>query len=280
MSSLVMKALQQSGIVQNKARAPSSLGWLGKYDGNVIGGLMIGAGMTLTGSCPGTVFIQVGTGVSSGPLVLAGGILGGIIYTGVSRYLKTTKASKANVDTHLTISEKTDIDPNFVLLAFEGICASVVAASSLYGPSSSNSWLNPVAGGLLIGGSQLTSVLLTRNTLGISGSYEELGKWFWKLTGVSKEGPSSSRSIIFAAGAALGGWALVNIKPEALPVDSLTLNSFRIVIGGAIMAFGSRLGGGCTSGHGVSGMAALGVASTISVVSMFVGGIALAQFLD
>jgi uncharacterized membrane protein YedE/YeeE len=241
---------------------------------------MIGAGMVLTGSCPGSVYIQIGTGVRSGPLVLVGGILGGIIYTGVSKYLKTTKALQAKIDPNLTIAEKTDIDPNLALLAFEGMCASVVAASSLYGPSSPNSWLSPIVGGVLIGGSQLTSVLLTKSTLGISGSYEEFGKWFWKITGISQDGPASSRSIIFAMGATLGGWALVTMKPEALPVDTLALTPLRTVLGGAIMAFGARLGGGCTSGHGVSGMAALGVSSTISVISMFAGGIALAQYID
>jgi uncharacterized membrane protein YedE/YeeE len=34
-------------------RSPSSINLFGSYDGNVIGGLLLGAGMTLTGACPG-----------------------------------------------------------------------------------------------------------------------------------------------------------------------------------------------------------------------------------
>jgi len=279
-SALILKVLDQIGFIKNKARAPSNLGWLGTYDGNIIGGLMIGAGMALTGSCPGTVYVQVGTGVRSGPLALAGGILGGIIYTAVSKHLRTREAKELKVDTSLTLAEKTSLDPNLLLLAFEGLCALVVAIIAVYGSRSPRSLLNPVIGGLLMGGSQLTSVLLTRTTLGISGSYEQIGKWFWRITGVSKEGRPSSGSIIFAIGTVLGSWALGIAKPEILPVDSLTITPFRAIFGGVIMAFGSRLAGGCTSGHGISGMSTLGVSSIVSIISMFAGGIALAQLID
>ncbi len=44
-------------------------------------------------------------------------------------------------------------------------------------------------------------------------------------------------------------------------------------IGGALMLMGSRMGGGCTSGHGLSGMAALGVHSTVAVCGMFGAGV-------
>jgi uncharacterized membrane protein YedE/YeeE len=233
--------------------------------------------MTLTGSCPGTVFAQVGSGVRSGPLVLVGGFLGGIIYTAVSKNLKTKKARDAEPDNHLTIPEKTNLDPNIVLLVFEGLCAGMIAlATSLY--PNSKGRLNPLIGGLLIGGSQLTSVLLTKGTLGISASYEEAGKWFWKLVRSSKE-PVSSNSMIFALGATAASFLLSRALPELVQSDDLVLSPLRTVLGGAIMAFGSRLGTGCTSGHGLSGMALLGVSSMISVISMFVGGMATAALM-
>ena len=47
-------------------------------------------------------------------------------------------------------------------------------------------------------------------------------------------------------------------------------------VGGFVLIFGSRLGGGCTSGHGLSGCALLLVQSWIAVPAMFAGGIALA----
>jgi uncharacterized membrane protein YedE/YeeE len=240
---------------------------------------MIGAGMTLTGSCPGTVYAQLGGGVESGVLVLAGAVLGGILYTGISNRLKTQRAKEESPDRDLTIPEKTNIDADVVLLSFVGFCAATVATSSRYSPKSTVGLLSPIVGGLLMGGSQLMSVLLRRTTLGISGSYEELGRWFWKAAGLSKDRPSSS-SINFAIGTTFGSWAISTVLPKLKPFDSTQLMPLRTIFGGMVMAFGSRLAGGCTSGHGISGMALLGVPSTISVISMFAGAFALARFID
>ena len=44
-------------------------------------------------------------------------------------------------------------------------------------------------------------------------------------------------------------------------------------IGGFLMIFGSRMGGGCTSGHGLSGMPLMHVRSFVGVPMMFFGGI-------
>ena len=46
--------------------------------------------------------------------------------------------------------------------------------------------------------------------------------------------------------------------------------------GGALMAFGARLAGGCTSGHGISGTLQLGVGSWIALLCFFAGGAAVA----
>jgi hypothetical protein len=48
-------------------------------------------------------------------------------------------------------------------------------------------------------------------------------------------------------------------------------------IGGFIMLVGARIADGCTSGHGLSGMAQLSVGSTVAVAAMFAGGIATAM---
>jgi uncharacterized membrane protein YedE/YeeE len=48
---------------------------------------------------------------------------------------------------------------------------------------------------------------------------------------------------------------------------------------GFIMLFGARIADGCTSGHGLSGLAQLAVGSTIAVAAMFAGGIATGLLL-
>lgn len=61
--------------------------------------------------------------------------------------------------------------------------------------------------------------------------------------------------------------------------DSLMLRAAVAFGGGIIMAMGARLAGGCTSGHGISGTLQLSVASWISVVFFFIGGIAAAMLI-
>ena len=86
-----------------------------------------------------------------------------------------------------------------------------------------------------------------------------------------------------AAVAAITGDGLVNqwLPPmwSARFGDSLALRAVFALIGGALMAFGARLAGGCTSGHGISGTLQLNLASWIAVVCFFIGGAVVANFL-
>ena len=50
-------------------------------------------------------------------------------------------------------------------------------------------------------------------------------------------------------------------------------------VGGAVMAFGARLAGGCTSGHGISGALQLSVSSWIALVCFFAAAVATAHLL-
>jgi len=59
--------------------------------------------------------------------------------------------------------------------------------------------------------------------------------------------------------------------------DSIGLRFVVAFGGGILMAFGARLAGGCTSGHGISGTLQLNVASWIALVCLFIGGIIVAM---
>ena len=61
--------------------------------------------------------------------------------------------------------------------------------------------------------------------------------------------------------------------------DSIALRGIVGFIGGVLMAFGARLAGGCTSGHGISGTLQLNAGSWLTVIFMFIGGIAAAMLL-
>lgn len=52
-----------------------------------------------------------------------------------------------------------------------------------------------------------------------------------------------------------------------------------IVVGGFLVGFGARWAGGCTSGHGITGMADLQLASMVSVIGFFIGGLIVTHLL-
>ncbi|KAE9380889.1 hypothetical protein N431DRAFT_292609, partial [Stipitochalara longipes BDJ] len=264
-----------------KPRTPNSLNRFSKYDGNLIGGAVLGAGMALTGACPGTVLPQLATGIPSASYVLIGGLLGGILY---SRYGKSLaleikpdpKFEVKQVD-RPTIDQVLRINGDRAFVIYETLCLSIVAAVSYLAPN--EGVLIPGAvGGLLIGTSQFTSLLLTGNTLGVSTAYEQLGDLFWwaqdtVIWGKSTPAPSI-KSTAFVLGSVLGSWGLGNllgIRGESREGE-VVVGALRAVVGGVLLTFGSRVAGGCTSGHGISGMSLLSVASFVSVGAMFAGG--------
>ncbi|GLR16122.1 YeeE/YedE family protein [Portibacter lacus] len=54
------------------------------------------------------------------------------------------------------------------------------------------------------------------------------------------------------------------------------VNWVLLVLGGFLVGFGTRYAGGCTSGHAISGLANLQLASLIAVVGFFIGGLLMA----
>jgi uncharacterized membrane protein YedE/YeeE len=86
------------------------------------------------------------------------------------------------------------------------------------------------------------------------------------LASLLSGGPAPSYNSLYGA---LGG-----ILPAAALVIGVPLFLF---IGGVLMGYGARWAGGCTSGHGISGSAALSPASLVSTVTFM--GVAIALML-
>ncbi|MDP2054156.1 MAG: YeeE/YedE thiosulfate transporter family protein [Acidobacteriota bacterium] len=88
-------------------------------------------------------------------------------------------------------------------------------------------------------------------------------------------------------GAFLAAWHGNELTGEWLPPmwearfgeGSYALRTATAAIGGVFMAFGARLAGGCTSGHGISGALQLSVGSWVSLICFFMGGIATAMLM-
>ncbi len=125
----------------------------------------------------------------------------------------------------------------------------------------------PLAGGALIGTAAAALLALTGKTAGVSGILDgilrgEKGEFGWKLA--------------FVAGLLAGGAGLLWLRPESFPAapsGSLGL----AVAGGLLVGFGTRLGGGCTSGHGVCGLGRLSRRSLVgTLLFMAVGMLVVA----
>ena len=88
-------------------------------------------------------------------------------------------------------------------------------------------------------------------------------------------------------GAFLAAWQGGELTGEWLPPmwaarfgeGAFVLRVVAAVAGGIFMAFGARLAGGCTSGHGISGTLQLSVGSWIALVCFFGGGFVTAMLL-
>jgi len=244
--------------------------------------------MALTGACPGTVLPQLATGIPSASYVLLGGLLGGILYSRYGKLLilipDPNEKSEVKQLERPTMDQvfKIDFDTAFVL--YETLCLGIVAVASYLAPN--EGVLIPGAvGGLLIGASQYTSLLLTENTLGVSTAYEQLGDLFWWVRDSLVSGnwttAPSIKSTAFVLGSVLGSWGLANALGlrGASEEGEVVIGTVRAVVGGVLLTFGSRVAGGCTSGHGISGMSLLSVASFVSVGAMFAGGMGTAAIL-
>lgn len=52
-----------------------------------------------------------------------------------------------------------------------------------------------------------------------------------------------------------------------------------LLIGGLLIGFGTRYGGGCTSGHAISGLSNVQLPSLVAVIGFFLGGLLMTHLL-
>ncbi|KAH7160919.1 hypothetical protein EDB81DRAFT_839368 [Dactylonectria macrodidyma] len=274
-SAVIYKVAESLGYVSLKPRNSSPIGLFSQYDGNIIGGSLLGLGMAISGSCPGTLFAQTGLGLQTGFYTLGGAIIGGIVHVGIVAKIIKRQKERTGVKPHaVTLDEQLGISKGSTLLLFEAVALSVVAASVILTNGASDWTLFSAGSGLFLGLAQLFSILTRRSMLGVSTSFEEIGNHFWwLLRGANPNAwPSSRQNLVFATGAALGSWVLAQNFPSLAEGKVIETAPSLAITGGFLMAIGSRIAGGCTSGHGVSGLSLLSTSSFITIVSLFAAG--------
>lgn len=156
---------------------------------------------------------------------------------------------------------------------------------------------------LLMGGKQFgVSENLRHTCAACLPGKVEFFQYDWKKTG--------GWNLVFIGGTVLGGfiggWLLNNPEPINISQKTITelqalgINNFSglmpqdlfnwqnltslkgivvMVVGGFLIGFGARYAGGCTSGHAISGLANLQLASLLAVIGFFIGGLIITYLI-
>jgi uncharacterized membrane protein YedE/YeeE len=131
-----------------------------------------------------------------------------------------------------------------------------------------NSLLNGLVGGVLIGAAAVLLLWSIGRIAGISGI----------VNGVATA-PRGDRGwrIAFLAGMAVAGAIALHLAGAA-PQEQTGATTL-LVVAGLLVGFGTRVGSGCTSGHGVCGLGRLSLRSLAAVVTFMLAGMATTYVL-
>lgn len=117
-------------------------------------------------------------------------------------------------------------------------------------------------GGAIIGIATVLMMHLNGRVTGISGILEgalrpQKGDWIWRLT--------------FLSGLFFGGLLMHFKNPQGF-LDTTSNSPIVLVLAGFLVGFGSLMGSGCTSGHGVCGLSRFSKRSFIAICLFMASG--------
>lgn len=156
---------------------------------------------------------------------------------------------------------------------------------------------SPYLVGAMIGVLSMFTFYFSNKPIGASTAYARLAglvgnaiapEHTKSLPYFNRKQPKVGWEVVFVGGVVIGAflaaWTGGELTGRWLPEmwqarfgeGSHALRLVTAFLGGTLMAFGARLAGGCTSGHGISGTLQLSVGSWIAAICIFIGGIAVA----
>jgi uncharacterized membrane protein YedE/YeeE len=128
--------------------------------------------------------------------------------------------------------------------------------------------LTSLAGGLLIGLASAAMLVFNGRIAGISGITggvlkADRGDTLWRA--------------LFVAGLLVGGFVYGLVAPNAFAI-TIDRSTAALVVAGLLVGFGTQMGNGCTSGHGICGLSRFSIRSLVAVVT-FMAFAALVVFV-
>lgn len=271
-----------------------NLGWLGA----VLGGLLFGFGMTLTGGCGNKTLVRLGAGnLKSLVVTIVLGIfafmtLRGLIGLGRIRVIEPTNLDLARAG--LKSQGLPDMAAAVSGLSIP-IWRWVIAIAAVIGllwycfkdadfrASPSN-----VLGGLIIGALIPLGWLIT----GKAGADDFEPTPLASFTFVAPVGDSLMYLMIFTGATINFGIAVVGGVIAGSFLTAMATNTFRIesfadasdvlrhLGGGALMGIGGVLALGCTIGQGITGLSTLAAGSVLAFLSILAGGVYGMKYLE
>ncbi|EPN4795923.1 MULTISPECIES: YeeE/YedE family protein [Vibrio] len=112
-------------------------------------------------------------------------------------------------------------------------------------------WMS-LLGGIIVGVSAITLMLFTGKTAGISGI----------LNGAVESADRVWR-IVFLIAMVLGGLFAVYVLGGHVP-DQYSGDLILVIVAGLLVGVGTRIGNGCTSGHGICGIGRFSIRSVVA----------------
>lgn len=127
-----------------------------------------------------------------------------------------------------------------------------------------STWLLSLGGGALIGVAASLLLVFSRRSAGISGIF---------AGAINPDTSNQDRSwrLMFLAGLVLGGSVLLLATPAVFGNSTRSLPL--LLLAGVFVGLGTRLSGGCTSGHGVCGLSQLSLRSLVATLTFIATGV-------
>lgn len=130
--------------------------------------------------------------------------------------------------------------------------------------------MSSLLGGAIIGLASGLLLLFNGRIAGISGILggavlPRTGEWLWRA--------------LFLIGLGIGGLTSSGFNLGVISFD-LERSMPALIVAGLLVGFGTRMGGGCTSGHGVCGMGRLSPRSMVGTATFFLTGVATVYIVN
>ncbi len=282
MVATALAMLRRSEEQAEELDRPGSAAWKLALEGLLVGAFtgLVGAGggflvvpaLVLFGGVP--MCAAVGTSLLIISLKSFAGLAGYLSHAAIDPSIAVVVTTAAMLGSVVGGIVSTHTRPQLLKRAFAWLVL-VMGAAMLYQEVDYNQWRDgmalalPLLGGVLIGASAALLLWWTGRIAGISGIVAGLlrpteGDVAWRVT--------------FVGGLLAGGALLVVLEPSALALTAPSSLGL-VACAGALVGVGTRLGSGCTSGHGVCGIGRFSVRSMVATMTFIGAGMVTVYFV-